>query len=296
MVNPTKTRYEINPDLAKALGLRFCAERHARTLSHQEVADALLFSKLQVVGLETGDPKSFYSAKMFGQAADKYAKFLAFDDKPSESLYRSNQENDQLAPPIAPSMNTMAPECADPAPESVEAATPRLPRKFGLRFAFLMLCAIGGATLIYSTLPGETTPAPPQTPLPIKDDTPPPAPTVQVETPPEKNEPNKGEPATVTVEEKTTSTDSIAPGHIQLRFSESSWVQSVDLSGHKQEKFYRKGETLDLEPARLQALIIGNASAVTMLGSQAPISLKPYVASGSQVARIIGPQIRKLAD
>ena len=59
MIVQAKVRLEINPDKAKALGLRFCAERNARQLSPQDIADALLLSKLQVNGLETANHQSF---------------------------------------------------------------------------------------------------------------------------------------------------------------------------------------------------------------------------------------------
>lgn len=307
MIVQAKVRLEINPDKAKALGLRFCAERNARQLSPQDIADALLLSKLQVNGLETANHQSFYSAKMFGQAADKYAQYLGFEEKPSLTLFGSDPEPERALTEVEIVTEMATPTPKTSAPKTAEVNMEGTPRSSRFRVALVVLCVLGIVTLVYKATLTEPVAAAPQ-PEPVARTTEPnpsiapptpvtetasatPAPTVPTQNAPEKTEPVKTTPA-----EKPVASDNIAPGHILIKFNESSWVQSVDKNGSKQEKVYRPGDTLDLEPAKLQALVIGNAGAVIVNSSNAPISLKPYMASGSQVARIIGPDIRKLSE
>ena len=87
MNDQEKQRQNINLDKATAWGLRFSKERCARKLSTQDVADALLLSTQQIVGLENSNLQSFYNAKFFMQAADKYANYLGFEDQPSRCLF-----------------------------------------------------------------------------------------------------------------------------------------------------------------------------------------------------------------
>lgn len=317
MNDQTKLRPEINLDKAKALGLRFCAERNARRESQQDIADALLLSKLQIIGLETGDKKSFYSAKMFGQAADKYAAYLSFEDKPSATLFSTNNDNrdNSVAHIIEPVATEKAPiEVEEAFIANVEAqssdARPRKSRSF--KTALLAIVAVSVIIVAYLAVRTEPTVAAPQPepvakaaevspppnaiPTPTETAAATPTPTAQAQA--EQKEPAKTEPVkTEAVTKQTqTATSSVATGHILIKFSGSSWVQTVDKNGGKQEKIYKAGDTLDLEPTKLQALVIGNASSVSVSDSKADVSLKPYVASGSQVARIIGPDIRKLGE
>jgi len=310
-----KVRLEINLDKAKALGLRFCAERNARQCSTQDIADHLLLSKPQVLGLETGNHQSFYSVKMFGQAADKYALYLGFEEKPSLSLFGNDPEPAQVVAEAGPRAETVVDTDVTRKPET---ATPRLPqtqtsaRRFGLRVALVGICIIGVVTLLYKVTQTEAVIASPK-PEPVTQ-APEPPPAATPPTPPtennsatgtptaptpntsDKSEPIKVEPEKAAVAVQPVASEAVATGLIQIKFNESSWVQSVDKDGRKQEKVYLRGETLELAPASLQALVIGNADAVIVTSGSAPISLKPYMASGSQVARIMGPAIRKLGD
>lgn len=317
MNNQTKLRPEINPYKAKALGLRFCTERNARRETQQDIADALLLSKLQIIGLETGDKKSFYSAKIFGQAADKYAAYLSFEDKPSATLFSTNIDNrdNSVAHIIEPVAAEEAPIAVEEAViANVEALSSDAPPRKSRSFKSALLTIVAGSVIIVGHLAVRTEPtaAAPQ-PEPVAKATEVshpasaiptsaeataaiPAPTTKAQA--EQKEPAKTEPAKTEAATKQTHTSmgSITPGHILIKFSSSSWVQTVDKNGGKQEKIYKAGDTLDLEPAKLQALVIGNASSVSVSDSKADVSLKPYVASGSQVARIIGPDIRKLGE
>lgn len=92
MNDQEKQRQNINLDKATAWGLRFSKERCARKLSTQDVADALLLSTQQIVSLENSNLQSFYNAKFFVQAADKYAVYLGLEDQPSGCLFAKDGE------------------------------------------------------------------------------------------------------------------------------------------------------------------------------------------------------------
>lgn len=309
---------EINVDKARALGVRFCGERNSRKLSTQDVADLLLLSKLQIIGLETGDMKSFYSAKMYGQAADKYAMQLGFDDKPSDSLFETDRalveitDVDESNVNAAISTNIQSVETND-----IPAVKPAIPKQpISLRTALIALLTAGTVVATFlitrtqemitgpqpepTAKTTETTPpiAPPTTTTETASAAPDSAPTnlTPLNNATQNAESAKSDPAPKPEPVIKEAPNSIPRGHIQIAFQGTSWVQSVDINGEKQEKTYRSGDTLSLEAGKLQALVIGNASAVTMADNKGEISLKPYIATGSQVARIIGPDVRKLAE
>lgn len=86
----------------------------------------------------------------------------------------------------------------------------------------------------------------------------------------------------------------VARGLVIIRFSGSSWVQVVYADGRKQQHTYKAGETLNVEPAKLQALIIGNAEVATAESANGAENLSAHVSPGSKVTRIIGPSVRVL--
>ena len=314
-IDQGRQRVNLNTEEARSWGLRFCGERNARKLSIQDVADQLLLSKHHVVGLETADLSNFYSTKLFAQAADKYAVFLDFDDKPSKALLASEPECNAVAFHDTPVPAVVA--LAEP-----EAAAPILKnRPSGARRPILLAAvAVSVFAVGFMVLPGLTPMlvqkpdsldrVPVSTPVALSNE---PAPTPTLAAPtqdsatasavapaasataasstPAHMDRQKPEPAA-----KPEATSGIARGHIELKFTGSSWVQSVDTQGVKQEKIYRSGDTLALEANKLQALIVGNAGVVSISNAQGEISLKPYIGQNSQVARILGPDARKLGN
>ena len=301
-----KHRPVLDLDQAHSLGLRFCAERNARKLSIQEIADTLLLSKQQVLGLEIGDLKSFYGAKLYAQAADKYAAFLAFTEKPSATLMQSGIADtatvDSFEVPAQTQPASMVQSealdetstetIAITAPVDVSAAPRRktpVIRRLALPLALIAVAGIVGYTqqTTPSTVSPPPLPTPSQTqtnevaqPATVTQQTREPSP-ASIETPLEKTE-------------AAASSADVPDGRIELTFSGASWVQAVDKDGAKQEKIYRQGDSLELNPSQLQALIIGNSNAVSIKTAKKTIDLKPYIGEGSQVARIIGSDIRQL--
>lgn len=270
MVDRNRPRQEINLDQAKAFGTRFSIERSSRNLSHQEVADALLLSKKQVADLERVNLQKFYSARLFSQAADKYANYLDFTDKPSEYILGAT------------------PDCRDNDVEVesvIETPATRRPSKRSIStlhvvigFGVAIVAAVVGKILIDPKQEAVRTPGPTQ---PI------------VEQPPSNVTPHSSAAGVVPIT-ASKATDDVPTNSIHLQFSGTSWVQTVTTNGQKQDRTYKKGDSLTLEQSKLQALVIGNAKSVTLTTANGTISLNPYISAGSQVARLIGIQIRQM--
>lgn len=333
----SQPRPQINPECTRTLGAQLREARELRKLSTQDVADKLLFSKNQVIGLEAGELKYFYGTKLYAQAADKYAAFMELPQCPSAILFDFGCPEDTaieaIAEAPAAAQKSSAPDTTVE-PVVVEAAiaeatapqfktvtqTPatrmlaRKPKRSALFWGVAAPAIVAGVFYQKLTDTDAAKPAPVQAaeaeakPIPTPAETAAPASTTPI-APTQAAEtalaPTTATPAKVVVVEKSepaskpvesAQNNAVPDGTIQLSFKGSSWVQSVDQSGSKQEKTYQSGDTLTLHPGKLQALIIGNASAVTVSSSKNPINLGTYVAQGSQVARLLGPQVRQLAQ
>ena len=261
----TKHRFEIDLDKAAALGILLRTKRKSLELSAQDIADKLLLSLQQVKGLESGELKYFYGAKLYAQAAEKYVRFLKLNEQPTQTLF-VNFEND----------NDAAGEYASPSAQAEHFSNASNKNAYRSTLIGITLVALIVAGLVFflnapapETSTKHQAPAIPQA---------------------------RTEPPVQSASELPVKESSLPKGTIELKFSGASWVQTVDTAGKKQENTYLNGETLALKPATLQALIIGNASAVTAQRGDKTIHLNDYVTPGSKVARLIGPQIRKLGD
>lgn len=294
-----QTQITIDPDKARELGGLFLAGREAQKLKAQEVADKLLLSKQQVLGLEAGEQNYFYGVKLYIQAADKYADFLKLGKHPSELLLATSADDAVYESPASLSAETTKPaavpiEATKPGRSGIRAMPTRLVISSLLAAGILIAVFLNQSSQITAETPvaqtkvaAEPAPASIPTPAPAEPEKPTAAATIA---------PPQPEQQTAASQPTTEKCNDIATGNIRLTFSGSSWVQIVDSTGKKQEHTYRDGDSLTSAPATLQALVIGNARAVSVTSANGEISLNPYISSGSQVARIIGPQVRQLVD
>lgn len=259
---------------AKDLGLRFLAERTQRNLSIQDVADKLLLSRQQVQGLESGEPQYFYGVKLFAQVADKYAELLGLLDRPSSYIVVHADHTENVQTTIDDK-------------SSSESLHQMMYRSQFMRFGLFIIMAIAllGALYQYNSTPDSKIANP--RPAGIHENV-----TENLEQQPAAPSPDNSA-TKITPDPKTgVGSDSTSNVTIQLRFSDTCWVQVVDSKGKKLDKTYHSGDTLELPPIDLKALIIGNSKAVSVSDSASEISLKPYVQEGSNVARIFGESLR----
>lgn len=302
----------INLEQSRKLGAMFRSVREAQGFSAQDAADRLLLSKQQILGLEDAELKYFYGAKLYAQAADKYAAFLALDIRPSElffneeemaSLPTANANKSSDETDIAAQIQHVTTEDSLPPAAIKINKLPEYPRHSRLFKGTIAITIVAAILILGKTLMAQYEAASPavttvrQEP-PVSEAITPPTNALPANATPTTTlptlEPEKGLSPTLSAP-ITEKVDDLPPGSIRLAFNGDSWVQAVDTNGHKQEHTYKAGESLMLEPARLQALVIGNARVVTVSSTQGTISLSAYVSPGSDVARVIGPRIRQLA-
>lgn len=259
----------LNANTACHLGQSFRIARESLNLSQQEVADKLLLSKAQIEGLEVGKQNCFYGAQFYAQCADKYAAFLGLAEQPSEKLLDNPNDAEELE------------LIREPLAKPKHLRWPLLAMSAGT----IGLIAVGVSVWTQSITAPDTPPplvaAEPITSAPITE--------------PEQKPEQKQESTASTLPPSESDKSNLASNSIQLSFSDSSWVQVVETNGNRQEKTYKTGDTVTLEPSKLQGIIIGNAKAVTVSSPDGNININRYIAPGSQVARIIGPDARNLA-
>ena len=296
----------VDTDKARQLGMRLRCARESQACNPEDMADKLLLSKQQVLGLEAGEHTCFYGTKLYAQAADKYAALLQLDFRPSEQLFTAPK--DEVAPVKPQQSITATTTAAIPiAPETprenitdntVSNPAPRWMLRLTISAVVLVAVTIVGLAIFEQqsaspqraslTQPLQNKASESQS-APAPEPAAPPAVTPAAPAEPEK-------PALATSPSQPLAKDDALPtGSIRITFSGASWVQVVNSNGQKQERTYRDGESLVIQPEKLQALIIGNASVVSVSSNTGEIRLSPYVSAGSQVARLIGPQIRHLA-
>ena len=86
MLETRKHLPTLNQEMAITVGQQLKATRMGRGLTLQQAADPLLLSVRQIECLEAGDSALFYGARLYAQAADKYASFLHIDVMPSQMM------------------------------------------------------------------------------------------------------------------------------------------------------------------------------------------------------------------
>lgn len=116
-----KIQPSLNLDVARNLGSLLRSGRESVKLTPQEVADKLLFSKAQVLGLETGETHFFYGDRLFAQCADKYAAFLGLAELPSATLLTTEDPAIAINPTGAATIET---EVKKPVVQDVALAVP----------------------------------------------------------------------------------------------------------------------------------------------------------------------------
>ena len=282
------------------VGQSLFAARTERGLALEDVANALLLSTRQIEELECGKSQLFYNTNIYHRCLDKYAALLALDIVPSsllaEQTYTIPEEKFAVTT-VVPSESPLKINCS---------AKPRAPlvsillkQKWVLFGAALSVVAVGIFDMVmYKTQPESPsasltklavmTASEEAAPVTISSD-------INADKPglvplPE-NTKISMEPPAISPETNTTKNQTI-----RMQFNDNCWVQTVDQLGHQIEKTYKSGDVLEIDPSKLQALIIGDYHAIALAtqNSGNEIKLKPFVNPGSDVARIIGQDVRNL--
>jgi len=99
-----------------------------------------------------------------------------------------------------------------------------------------------------------------------------------------------------TVPNSTATTVELNTAYLKLTFLAPSWVQAVEQNGKRVEKVFTPQDVLELDPATLSTLVIGNARDTKLFVKAVAIDLSKYVNAGSGVARLNQTDIMKLGQ
>jgi len=277
---------EAELDCAQQISGQLEAARQARGLNQKEVAYQLMLSADQVNCLENRSLKSFYSPQYYVLAAKKYAAFLGVT----------------IAQPQVPEVASPAAPSEQPPPLRGNVLMGR--RALLWAFAALAIILVGLAFVVREGAhERDTPPATPASPaVPVETVAPPamPAsPAVPVETvvpsatPPQSD--NVPPPVTPSVAPRSepAKTGSVV---LQLNFTAATWLSIYRRDGGHEQRVYGPGETLKLDLEPLTELIIGNAPATRLSVGKNEISLKRFTSPDSNVARIVGQNLRDLGQ
>lgn len=108
----------LNQQMAVTIGQQLKATRMGRGLTLQQAADPLLLSVRQIECLEAGDSSLFYGARLYAQAADKYATFLNFDVMPSQMMLDYQTESTVTTATTPPPVKEIIPAAEIHVPEN----------------------------------------------------------------------------------------------------------------------------------------------------------------------------------
>lgn len=87
-----------------------------------------------------------------------------------------------------------------------------------------------------------------------------------------------------------------AQNRITLKFNEPSWVKYVIKDGTAHEKIYQPDEQLEIDPATIESLVIGNAGATTLTSGNAIVDLKSHSINKNGIARISPEDFSRLMN
>lgn len=322
MLQPPK----IELDDAKAAGLGSLLQRARAesSLSVQDVAKDLLLSKGQVLGLESGVAKSFYSARIYVQAAKKYCAYLNLDFDAGQLL---------AVPPAAPpevveQLAAAAPR--GPAAQWLPTRSGRLPGASLARDARVWLGMAGLAVLVLVyvnplSLSGVTAlvgngaggvaaageqlaPASETSPaqelarrdagagvggpalVAARPDAGSPMPLPGdglAEGGSTQAEPDAGKP-------EAQAAGKGGAGDLRLTFAKPSWVEAVYSHSEAIRQTFQPGQELVLEHLGLKSLVIGNFAAVRVYQREKPLDVEAIRKPSGNVVRFSGEELARL--
>lgn len=89
---------------------------------------------------------------------------------------------------------------------------------------------------------------------------------------------------------KTTSNELM-----RIKFNGPCWIQTIALDGKVSEKVYQSKDQLEINPAKLKSLVIGNVETITVTNSQGTsLNLKKLANQSSKVARLKEQELNAL--
>ena len=314
----------LNDQYIKDLGqlLREARERSGESIP--EMADKLLFSKDQIVGLENNTLNKFYGERHFVQALIKYAEFLNLPVERDQLTLHGDLtvgaiETDNVKTQPAPTISvtsevqetsdafadlsalTRSKLHADAAglPLDLPTSSPHQAKSNNAFVFGMATTGIIGIVLLmqWGMLSTSATDQPVNTAATAAPVTSTASTATASNAEPSASVP-EDKPVHERAPEKTLLTaaesPSISDAHVVVETNGTCWIQFNLANGKSSQKVYPPNSKLEFARGELSGIIIGNLNAATLLVNNQNITLAQYQKPDSNVARILGQDGAKL--
>ncbi len=249
----------INLSYACEVGDSLKTLRESRQLSRDDVSDLLVCSVQQVMGLESGSERYFYSSRLFAQSLSRYADLLAFNMDRTQLVQSGDWVPGAVSAQtsVSEAETSVAPDSHTLNAISKFSDTPTLLIDKAFRTAkdhvlvlrqYLLGVSISVAILTISILfinllfdARQAAPA-----------------FVRSTTSENKTQLNSDQNKPTVISEHASPANR---NQLNLKFTGQSWIQLREIHGKSINRLYQKGESLSFDIEQLSSLVIGNAEA-----------------------------------
>ncbi len=295
------------------LGKLLREHRLAKKTEIPELARTLILSVAQITAIESGSQASFHNQTFYLRALKKYIALMDLGVEPQASLLFTEIESNLLSPSTKVNPNEVNLLINAGLAHTRKSYRPQLQLKKSHFFwiALSVMILVGMAAALIASWPEKqtiqqaervSTPATaiktdavPEPAVSQNQKTAPAAPTpaISASMPPSAAKSSGESPAD---KKSVASIHSPETTSLKLTFSAPSWVQVVEQNGKRIEKVFTPQDSLNLDPATLATLVIGNARETKLFTNATEIDLSKYLNTGSGVARLNQSEIMKLGQ
>lgn len=260
------------------------------------LARKLILSAAQITAIEAGSQAAFHNTRFYLRALKKYLAETDFNpqlDAEAQLLF-TQIESQLLETDPYKAKNEVHSLVSAGLAHSRQPRFAKLNRKYvRLCIIMLLLCAAVAILLALINRTADKTPAQTENTVALTQSAPTAAPATQNK--PVSNSPETRIKAPDKVNQTLTQEPSPSPSLLKLTFSAPSWVQVVELNGKRIEKVFTTQDTLELDPASLASLVIGNARETQLYLNTKAVDFSKNINSASGVARFSQQEISALS-
>lgn len=275
-----------------------------------EMARTLILSAAQITAIESGSQASFHNQSFYLRALKKYIAHMGLETDPQASLLFTEIETELLSASTRVNPNEVSLLIHAGLAHRRKSLLPQLNiKRVYLLAASLLILIATGLVAIWLRDGSEQTPKQEATTVVQTN-----AATKTADNPAEQKNAPAGA-ATVNTTTATPSAESASKAEsaseinnssaaraelgttrLKLTFSAPSWIQVIEQNGKRTEKVFTPNDSLELDPATLTSLVIGNARETKLFSNTTEIDLSKYLNVGSGVARFNQSEILKLGQ
>lgn len=275
-----------------------------------EMARTLILSAAQITAIETGSQASFHNQSFYLRALKKYIAHTVLETDPQAILLFTEIETELLSASTRANPNEVSLLITAGLAHRDKTLLPQLNiKKIHFLAAILFILIAAGLIAILSKDGSEQAPEQDTTSVvqsntalktvadPVVQKNTPVAPgSMHITTAATQSETaGKAEPVPENKKSAATITD-LGATTLKLVFSAPSWIQVIEQNGKRTEKVFTPKDSLELDPATLTSLVIGNARETKLFSNTTEIDLSKYLNVGSGVARFNQSEILKLGQ